>query len=173
MQHTLLLNASYEPLRVISWQRAITLLTLGKVEVIEEYDQHVHSVSFVMKLPAIVRLLRWGKWREDSVTFSRQNIYIRDRGKCQYCGKKLTRKELTYDHVLPKSQGGQTSWENVVSCCVSCNGKKGARTPKQAGMRLLKTPRRPKWSIAFRFTVGIRQMPESWGEYLYWNVELI
>ena len=173
MEKTLLLNITYEPLRVISWQKAVTLLTLGKVEVIEEYDQDVHSVSFVMRLPAVVRLLRWVKWRDESITFSRRHIYTRDHGKCQYCGKSLSRQELTYDHVIPKSQGGETSWENVVTCCIDCNGKKGGRTPQQAGMTLLKVPKRPKWNLAFRLTIGIRQMPKSWRDYLYWNVELV
>ncbi len=172
MEKTLLLNITYEPLRVISWQKAVTLLTRGKVEVVEEYDREVHSVTFVMKLPAVVRLLQFVKWRDDSVTFSRSNIYARDHGKCQYCGRPISRQELTYDHVIPKSQGGDTSWENVVTCCVECNRAKGGRTPKQAGMKLLNAPKRPAWNMAVRITIGIRQMPTSWHDYLYWNVEL-
>ena len=89
MEQTLLLNATYEPLRLISWQKAVALFTLGKVEIVEEYDKEVRSVSFVMKLPAVVRLLRWVKWRDDSIPFSRRNIYVRDHGKCQYCGESL------------------------------------------------------------------------------------
>ena len=172
MEKTLLLNITYEPLRVITWQKAITLLTLGKVEVIEEYDREVHSVSFAIKLPAVVRLLRWVKWREKPVKFSRRNIYVRDHGKCQYCGKALSHQEITYDHVIPKSQGGKTSWENVVTCCLKCNGKKGGRTPQQAGMALLNVPKRPKWNMTVRLTIGIKQTPESWRDYLYWNIEL-
>ena len=173
MEKTLLLNTTYEPLQVISWQKAITLLTLGKVEVVEEYDREVHSVSFSIKLPAVVRLLRFVKWREKPVTLSRRNIYTRDDGTCQYCGAALTQQEITYDHVVPKSQGGQTTWENVVACCVRCNGKKGGRTPKQAGMKLLKTPQRPQWKMTLRVTIGVKQTPESWRDYLYWNAELL
>ncbi len=172
MEKTLLLNLTYEPLRVISWQKAVTLLTLGKVEVVEEYDQEIHSVSFSIKLPAVVRLLRLVKWRAGPVKFSRHNIYERDRGQCQYCGKNLARQEITYDHVIPKSQGGGTSWDNVVTCCLKCNGKKGGRTPRQAGMRLRNTPQRPTWKVAVRLTIGLRQAPESWRDYLYWNIEL-
>jgi len=172
MEKTLLLNITYEPLKVISWQKAITLLTLGKVEVIEEYDCDVRSVSFSIKLPAVVRLLQFVKWREKAVKFSRRNIYTRDHGKCQYCGTALKHQELTFDHVVPKSQGGATSWENVVTCCVDCNGKKGGRTPKQAGMKLLSKPKRPAWDMALCLTIGIRQTPKSWRDYLYWNIGL-
>jgi len=172
MEKTLLLNITYEPLRVIPWQKAITLLTLGKVEVVEEYDREIRSVSFSIKLPAVVRLLRLVKWREGPVKFSRRNIYERDQGQCQYCGRDLARYEITYDHVIPKSQGGGTSWENVVTCCLKCNGKKGGRTPHQAGMTLRKTPKRPKWNMSIRLTIGLKQAPESWRDYLYWNIEL-
>jgi 5-methylcytosine-specific restriction endonuclease McrA len=172
MEKTLLLNITYEPLRVISWQKAITLLTLGKVEVVEEYDRDVHSVSFSMKLPSVVRLLRFVKWRKNAIKFSRRNIYARDHERCQYCGEALPQQELTFDHVIPKSQGGDTSWENVVTCCLKCNGKKGGRTPKQAGMKLLSKPARPQWSMAVRLTIGIKHAPESWRDYLYWNIEL-
>ena len=173
MEKTLLLNITYEPLQVISWQKAITLLTLGKVEVVEEYDQEVHSVSFTIKLPAVVRLLRFVKWIEKPITLSRRNIYVRDHGTCQYCGEALTQQEITYDHVIPKSQGGQTTWDNVVACCVQCNGKKGGRTPKRAGMKLSKTPQPPKWNMTLRVTIGVKHTPESWRDYLYWNAELL
>lgn len=172
MEKTLLLNITYEPLRVISWQKAITLLTLGKVEVVEEYDREIRSVSFSIKLPAVVRLLRLVKWREGPVKFSRKNIYARDRGLCQYCGKELKRQEITYDHVIPKSQGGDSSWENVVTSCLDCNSHKGGRTPRQAGMKLRKIPKRPKWNMSLRITIGLRQTPDSWRDYLYWNIEL-
>jgi 5-methylcytosine-specific restriction endonuclease McrA len=172
MEQTLLLNITYEPLRVISWQKAITLLTLGKVEVIEEYEREIHSVSFSIKLPSVVRLLRLVRWREGPVKFSRKNIYVRDQGLCQYCGKSLRRQEITYDHIIPKSQGGDTSWENVVTSCIDCNSRKGGKTPRQAGMKLLKSPKRPKWNMSLRITIGLKSTPDSWRDYLYWNVEL-
>lgn len=172
MEKTLLLNLTYEPLRIISWQKAITLLTLGKVEVVEEYDREIHSMTFSIKLPAVVRLLRLVKWREEPLKFSRKNIYLRDQGQCQYCGKDLKSQEITYDHVIPKSMGGDTTWENIVTCCLDCNSRKGGRTPEQARMRLRKTPHRPRWNMSLRITIGVKHTPESWRDYLYWNVSL-
>src|SRR6476469_843141 len=134
---TLLLNQGFEPIKVISWQRAITLLFLGKVEVIEEYDHGVRSVNLIIKIPAVVRLLRAFRRHARPVKFSRVNIYARDNYRCQYCGKRASIGELTYDHVLPRSQGGMTEWTNIVTCCYLCNRKKGGRTPREAGMTLL------------------------------------
>ncbi|GAK49588.1 putative HNH endonuclease [Candidatus Moduliflexus flocculans] len=172
MEQTLLLNATYEPLRLISWQKAVTLLTLGKVEVIEHYDREIHSISFSIQLPAVVRLLYLVKRQRQEVKFSRRNLYARDKGQCQYCGTSLLPKEITYDHVVPKSQGGQTTWDNVVTCCLACNSKKANRTPKQARMSLLTPPRRPQWNQFLQITVGIKHAPESWKDYLYWNIEI-
>jgi len=103
---TLLLNQGFEPIKVISWQRAITLLFLGKVEVLEEYDHNIRSVTMIIKIPAVVRLLRAFRRHARPVKFSRVNIYARDNYRCQYCGKKAPISDLTYDHVLPRSQGG-------------------------------------------------------------------
>ena len=136
MEHVLLLNITYEPLRIINWKKAITLLCLGKVEVIEEYTREIHSVTFTLKLPSVVRLLRMVKRPKTPVKFSRQNIYARDRYRCQYCGNQYPTEELTYDHVMPKSRGGTTEWENIVTCCIDCNRKKGGRNPSEASMQL-------------------------------------
>ena len=173
MEHVLLLNITYEPLKIINWKKAITLLFLGKVEVVEEYNREIHSVSFTIKLPSVIRLLKLVKRPERPVRFSRQNIYLRDNYKCQYCGEQFPTEELTYDHVLPRSKGGRTEWENIVTCCIDCNKKKGGRTPEEAGMKLIRRPVRPKWIPALRITIGIRSIPDSWRDYLYWNVELI
>jgi 5-methylcytosine-specific restriction endonuclease McrA len=173
MEQVLLLNITYEPLKVINWKKAITLLCLEKVEVIEEYDLDIHSVSFTLKLPSVVRLLRMVKRHKNPVKFSRQNIYARDRYRCQYCGNQHATEELTYDHVFPKSRGGKTEWENIVTCCIDCNREKGGRTPKEAAMALVRKPSRPTWIPAIRITIGFQRVPESWRDYLYWNVELI
>ena len=173
MDHVLLLSISYEPIKVIDWRKAITMLFLGKVEVIEEYGCNIHSVSFTIKLPSVVRLLKVVKRNSKSVKFSRQNIYARDRYKCQYCGDKFPTEELTYDHVLPKSRGGRTEWTNIVTCCIDCNRKKGGKTPREASMKLLKKPVMPTWIPAVRLTIGFKQVPQTWREYLYWNVELV
>ena len=115
---TLLLNQGFEPIKVISWQRAISLLFLGKVEVLEEYDRDIRSVNLIIKVPAVVRLLRAFRRHARPVKFSRVNIYARDNYKCQYCGKKASISELTYDHVVPRSQGGLTEW--IASTGASC-----------------------------------------------------
>lgn len=173
MEQILLLNITYEPLKIINWKKAITMLCLGKVEVIEEYDLDIHSVSFTLKLPSVVRLLKMVKRHNSPIKFSRQNIYARDRHRCQYCGNRHATEELTYDHVFPKSRGGKTEWENIVTCCIDCNRVKGGRTPKEASMALVRKPSRPTWIPALRITIGFHRVPESWRDYLYWNVELL
>jgi 5-methylcytosine-specific restriction endonuclease McrA len=169
---TLLLSQGFEPIKVISWQRALTLLTLGKVEVIEEYDAEVRSVSVVLKIPAVVRLLRAFRRHSKPVKFSRINIYARDSYRCQYCHVKCRIDELTYDHVTPRSQGGKTTWDNIVTCCYTCNHRKANRTPAQAGMRLRSKPVRPAWIPAVVIRVSTRSVPDAWRDYLYWTGEI-
>jgi len=169
---TLLLTAGYEPLKVVSWQRAITLVTLGKVEVLEEYDREVRSTTVVFKMPAVVRLLRVFRRPKHKVKFSRVNIYARDRYRCQYCLSKLPMAKLTYDHVIPRAQGGKTVWENIVTACEPCNTRKGNRTPAQAGMALANEPVRPTWVPVATFTITQHSAPDAWREYLYWAGEL-
>jgi len=174
MEQTLLLNASYEPLKVVHWQKAITLLCQGKVEVISVYDREVRAVSFSFKLPSVIRLLRYIRFKRrfDYVPFSRANIYARDQYACQYCGETFATGDLTFDHVMPVAQGGRKDWENIVTCCIACNRRKGGRTPAEADMGLVRTPRRPGSVPAIRITIGLRNAPESWRDYLYWNLEL-
>jgi 5-methylcytosine-specific restriction endonuclease McrA len=174
MEQTLLLNATYEPLKVVHWQKAVTLWCQGKVEIIAHHDREVRAVSFSFKLPSVIRLLRYVriKKRFDYVPFSRANIYARDEFTCQYCAGVHPTQELTFDHVVPVSQGGRKDWENIVTCCVSCNRRKGGRTPEEARMRLIRSPRRPISAPAIRITIGLRSAPESWRDYLYWNLEL-
>src|SRR5262249_37242294 len=125
---TLVLTASYEPVARVSWKRAVTLLFDGKVEVIEEYeDRFIRSVTLESKMPSVIRFLRVVRTRKKTPKFSRENVYARDNGRCQYCAKKVARSEATYDHVVLRALGGKTTWENVVICCVPCNQKKGAR----------------------------------------------
>ena len=174
MEQTLLLNASYEPLKVVDWQKAITLWCQGKVEVIAVHDREIRAVSITFKLPSVIRLLRFVriKRRFDYVPFSRANIYARDVHTCQYCNDVCPTPELTFDHVVPVAQGGRKDWENIVTCCVRCNRRKGGRTPHEAGMRLVRPPRRPDSPPAIRITIGLQNAPEGWRDYLYWNVEL-
>lgn len=169
---TLVLDQSYAPVKVISWQRALTLLFQNKVEILESYDNEVCSPTFVIKIPAVVRLLRAFKKFRKPVKFSRVNIYARDRYKCQYCGEEKPISELTYDHVIPRSQGGTTIWGNIVTACSECNAYKANRTPEQAKMKLLSKPKRPEWVPALTITVNRKSMPEAWRDYLYWTGEL-
>jgi 5-methylcytosine-specific restriction endonuclease McrA len=172
-ERTLVLSQGYEPVRVVSWQRAITMISLGKVEIIEEYDGFIRSTSVVVKVPAVVRLINAFRRVKKPVKFSRINIYGRDGYKCQYCGNKERMGELTYDHVLPKSRGGKTSWTNIVTCCYECNSKKRDRTPQEARMKLLSEPVRPKWVPAVAITVSRVSVPDAWRDYLYWTGSLL
>ncbi|MBI4482860.1 MAG: HNH endonuclease [Acidobacteria bacterium] len=175
MEYTLVLNASYEPLNVVHWKKALTLLFQGKVEVVAEHDREIRSVTFTVKLPSILRLLRFVKMekRLGKVKFSRANIFLRDDDTCQYCGQKFCKEDLTFDHVIPAVQGGTKSWENIVTCCIGCNNKKGGRSPQEAGMHLIRRPKAPKWlPKTLTITIGIRNFPDSWRDYLYWNIEL-
>ncbi len=161
----LLLNSSFEPLRIISWQRAVTMFFTGKVEVVEEYEHDLHSISLVIKAPAVVRLLRYIKIGTKAPPLSRTNILARDSFECQYCGITLTSKEATLDHVLPRSKGGKTLWDNVVCCCTHCNRKKGGRTPQEARMLLRKKPVRPDWLPVLNFRLH-GKVPNSWYNFL-------
>ncbi len=174
MELTLLLNATYEPLRVVSWKKAITLLWQGKVEVLEVYDKEIRGISITIKLPSVIRLLHLVKLKpsHQGVKFSRANIFARDKHRCQYCGQRARSDELTFDHVVPISRAGRKAWENIVTACIRCNNRKSGRTPEEAGMRLIRPPVKPRWSPTLTITIGLKSLPESWLDYLYWNVEL-
>ena len=169
---TLLLSQGYEPIKVISWQRAMTLLTLDKVDVIEEYDAEIRATSIIVKVPAVVRLRKAFRRYAKLVKFSRVNIYARDGYRCQYCGTKCSISELTYDHVVPRSRGGKTSWDNIVSCCYACNAKKANRTPAEAKMVLRSTPTRPAWVPSVEIRVSTKSIPDAWRDYVYWTGEV-
>ena len=128
------LNASYEPLKVVNWQKAITLWCQGKVEVIAVHDREIRAVSVSFKLPSVIRLLRFVKIKRrfDYVPFSRANIYARDNHTCQYCSEAMSTSELTFDHVVPVAHGGRKDWENIVTCCITCNRRRAAaRRPRR------------------------------------------
>lgn len=168
MGHALVLNASFEPLHVVTWQRAIQLLFQGKVEVIEESDQEVRTVRLTIKLPAVLRLLNYVPIarKKNIVRFSRTNIFLRDHHQCQYCGGKFPKSQLTLDHVTPIVQGGKKCWENIVTACKPCNQRKGGRTPAQANLQLIRKPREPLWLPTASLHFGITRTPERWKIYL-------
>jgi 5-methylcytosine-specific restriction endonuclease McrA len=153
------------PHRVISWQRAIVLFYLGKVEVLETYDEAIASPSCALLTPAVVRLTHGSVSKKNKVRFSRVNVFTRDSFRCQYCGEKKAMNELNYDHVLPRVRGGKTVWENIVTSCYGCNDRKGSRTPEEAGMTLLRKPFKPT-SLPFTPILAIgRDVPSVWQHY--------
>ncbi|MBP9837491.1 MAG: HNH endonuclease [Proteobacteria bacterium] len=161
MDSTLLLNSSYEPIKIISWERAITLLFLGKVEVVDNYEREVKSVSLAIKVPAVVRLLRYIHLGKRKPPLTRFNLLARDNFQCQYCTVSLTSATSTIDHVVPRSQGGTTCWQNIVIACHGCNRKKGGRTPYQAKMKLLNEPIAPDWLPVLTVNFN-RKLPTAW-----------
>jgi len=171
----LVLNAdhrplSYFPLSLWSWQDTIRAVFLERVNILAEYDRFVHSPSFEMKLPSVVSLKTYVRPARHPA-FTRFNVFLRDRFECQYCGAP---EDLTFDHVVPRSRGGRTTWENVVAACAPCNLTKGGRTPKQAGMMPKSWPHQP--TVTELRNNGRRFPPnylhESWVDYLYWDSEL-
>lgn len=161
----LFLDAEYRPLRIEPWQRALTDLFLGKVEVIEHSRDHaIKTVSREFPLPSVVRVLRRFKRDRIRIKFSRLNIYARDNFTCQFCAAQLPTEDLTFDHVVPRSRGGRTSWENIVACCIACNSEKADRTPAEAGMTLLRQPRKPHFLPTITVKHSGRTPPE-WAPY--------
>ena len=191
----LVLNRYYQPVNVTTVRRAFALLYQGTAKAIDRQFQTfdfeswtelsdevhsgdvVHTVARAIRVPRVIMLQVYDRLPRLHVRFSRQNIYMRDNNTCQYCGRRKQRSELNLDHVVPRSQGGRTNWENVVCSCVPCNLKKGGRTPEQAGMRLRKVPTRPRWS-PFEKDHGGRFPHDDWRPFLgmadasYWNTEL-
>lgn len=179
--HVLVLNRSYMPLGKVSWQEAFGMVFSGRAEVVEEYaDRVVRSAKQTFNVPSIIRFLSKAStiFKRKGVKFNRRNMYIRDSGSCQYCGVNVSLAEFTFDHVIPRSQGGGTSWGNIVVCCQPCNHHKADRTPEQAKMRLRSKPVKPKSlpGDGPRHMAWDTHMPESWKDYLgsvrYWTVGL-
>ncbi len=165
-QRVLVLNASYEPLQLISVRRAVVLLLQEKAELVEAATQQLRASGFSLDLPLVIRLVRYIKIpRRLRLPCSRRGVLARDRDTCQYCGVQPGRANLTVDHVLPRSQGGQTVWENVVTACRECNHKKGGRTPEQANMELKIKPRQPQY-VAFAL-LGELEDHDVWRKYAY------
>ena len=161
---------SYYPLSLWSWQDSIKSVFLERVSIVSYYDMIIRSPSFSMKLPSVIALKSYIK-PQTNPNFTRFNVFLRDKFSCQYCGDK---KELTFDHLLPRSKGGKTNWDNVVTACSSCNVQKGGRLLKFSGMKLSQVPFQP--TIEDLHKNGKYFPPNflhrSWMDYLYWDVEL-
>ncbi|QDK36424.1 HNH endonuclease [Bdellovibrio sp. NC01] len=172
MQHmasarSLLLNASYEPMRIVTWQKALVLWFQDKVEILEYHSAFARSVSLRFKLPSVLRLKSYVRPRANhAVRFCRENVYIRDNYTCQYCGEKFSAKQLTLDHVVPASQNGPKNWTNVVSACRDCNQRKANRTPRTANMPLLTEPHTPSWLPTLQLEISEDHVPPDWAPYL-------
>ena len=209
MSECLKLNAAYMPIGIISWQEAVDLWAKNKAEIVDTYedrilhtgnrfvkpefgvnenfirsiyDEKLESWKTAMEMPAVIRLFSFVNPKKDVrffESFTRQNVYERDHGKCMYCGEEVSRNKFTFDHVIPKSRGGKTTWNNIVCCCLKCNSKKDNKTPEEAGMKLIQRPYAP--ILAEDFNSGIvkklkgmsRVMNnKKWSSWIYWNVEL-
>jgi 5-methylcytosine-specific restriction endonuclease McrA len=174
----LVLNAdfrplSYFPLSLWSWQDAVKAVFLGRVNIISEYDRTVHSPNFEMRLPSVISLKDYVPTARRPA-FTRFNVFLRDGFECQYCGDGFPTHDLTFDHVIPRSRGGRTIWENVVTACGECNLYKGNRLPRESHMFPIQRPYQPS---THQLQENGRRFPpnflhESWRDFLYWDVEL-
>jgi 5-methylcytosine-specific restriction endonuclease McrA len=196
----LVLNRSYLAVHVVNVRRAIGLVFRDLAEIIhledgqyanydfeswrevselrskykEPDDDWVRSVNFELQVPRVIRLLFYERLPKQTVRFNRRNIFARDGNRCQYCGKRFPTTELSLDHVVPRSRGGDTTWENIVCACVRCNVKKGGRTPQEANMKLVRLPHKPKRSPQLTIKLGNPKY-ESWKSFVdnaYWSVDL-
>ena len=197
----LVLNRFYMAVHVINVRRAFTLLFRELAEVVhleqegqfanynfhswrevselkaafkEPHQDWIRAVNFEIQVPRVIRLLAYDRLPKQVVRFNRRNIFARDGNKCQYCGRRFPTSELSLDHVVPRSRGGDTTWENIVCSCVKCNVRKGGRTPQEAHMHLIKQPVKPKRSPMLSLKLGNPKY-ESWKTFLdsaYWSVDL-
>jgi 5-methylcytosine-specific restriction endonuclease McrA len=197
----LVLNKLFMAIHIISVRRSFCLLCKGLAEVVsledghfttydfdtwrevseyrarffrQEDDDWVRTVSSEIQAPRVIRLLGYDKLPKQTVKFNRRNIFARDNNQCQYCGRKFPTSELSLDHIIPRSRAGLSTWENIVCACVSCNVKKGGRTPKEAHMSLIRKPEKPRRSPLLNLKLTHRKY-QSWKTFLdnaYWSVEL-
>lgn len=158
----LLLNASFQPLQVIPWQKAVQLFFSGKVEIVESSNNIVRSVSVTIRMPVVIRLLNFISplHRKNIVRLNRNNVFLRDHHTCQYCGKKPPYSQLTLDHVVPVVKGGKKTWDNIITACRTCNVKKGGRTPEEALMKLRTRPKQPIWIPIMGINIDLSNCPE-------------
>ena len=195
-QQVLVLNRLWQAVNVCSARRALTLLFEGQAQVVlgsgdgsfhtynfrewqnlsetSPSSDCVRSISLKIRVPKVILLLIFDRLPKKEVKFTRHNIFERDQDTCQYCGIVYDRSELNLDHVIPRDRGGPTTWENIVCSCIPCNTRKANRTPREAGMLLVKKPKRPKWRPFVQVNLGVH-CHDSWKHFIdlaYWNVEL-
>jgi 5-methylcytosine-specific restriction endonuclease McrA len=195
-QQVLVLNRLWQAVNVCTARRALTLLFQGHAQAVlgdsngsfqtfnfsqwsefseqQPHQESVRTVSIRIRIPRVIMVLVFDRVPNKEVKFTRHNIFERDQNTCQYCGRQMDRSELNLDHVLPRDQGGPTTWENIVCSCIACNTKKANRTPQEAGIHLIRKPKRPKWRPFLQINVGLHYH-DSWKHFIdiaYWNVEL-
>jgi len=195
--NVLVLNKLWQVIDVCSVKRALCLLYLRHAQVVvkeggsfytfgfedwRDFSQKniqdgnfINTISYRLKAPQVIILMLYDKLPPRRVKFTRKNIYRRDNNTCQYCGRKLRTEELNLDHVIPLSRGGKNTWENVVCSCISCNMRKGNRTLEEAGMKLIRKPKKPNWKTFIKSNFPANPNWKDWKEFLdmaYWNVEL-
>jgi 5-methylcytosine-specific restriction endonuclease McrA len=164
----LVLNASYEPINVCAARRALVLVLKGVAMTEEENGHFLHSARVAMRLPSVIRLLEYRRIPHQSRALSRKNILLRDRNTCQYCHTVLSSSELTLDHVIPRSRGGLSTWENLVACCHFCNRRKGNQSPTEAGMKLMREPRAFNLHTSRHIMRLMGRSDDKWRKYLFY-----
>ncbi|MCU0787047.1 MAG: HNH endonuclease [Verrucomicrobia bacterium] len=195
-QHVLVLNRLWQAVNITTVRRALTLLFQGHAQVVlsqedgsfqtfnftqwhtlslqQPHDESIHTVSVRIRVPRVILLAMFDRLPKKEVKFTRHNIFERDKNTCQYCGKHFDRRDLNLDHVTPRDRGGPTTWENIVCSCIGCNTRKGNRTPREADMRLIRKPKKPRWRPFLQINFNLSQH-DSWKHFIdlaYWNVEL-
>jgi len=164
----LVLNATFEPINVTAVRRALVLLLKGVAQAEEIHAAELHSACTALRVPSVIRLLAYRRIPQQTRALSRKNILLRDRNTCQFCGRVFPASELTLDHVVPRSRGGHSSWENLVACCYECNNRKGDRTPDEAGLRLVRHPRPFTLYTSRQLMRLIGRQDERWRKYLFY-----
>lgn len=164
---TLVLTPFGMPHRIAKWEDGVVLVVTGKGQVYDSYDVVCASPSISLQIPAVVRLIKEIHANKKGVKFSRSNVYTRDKFRCCYCGKKFHTSDLNYDHVLPRSRGGKTAWENIVTACRRHNTEKDDRTPAEAGLKMYFQPYKPAvLQHTSPVIVDVAHMPEQWRPWL-------
>ncbi|MBI2067355.1 MAG: HNH endonuclease [Deltaproteobacteria bacterium] len=193
--NVLVLNRSFIPINITSLKRAFVLLYQGLAKAVDgqfatfdfeswselsvaAHEEQIGLVNRVIRVPRVILLTAYDRMPRRHVRFSRHNIYLRDRNTCQFCGKFFPRHDLNLDHVIPRSRGGKTVWDNVVTSCIDCNRRKGGKLPSEARMHLIKKPERPRWTPFMDFSTKDLLRYGEWKpffnmvDFSYWNVEL-
>ena len=163
----LVLNATYEPINVTAVRRALVLILKGVATAEEDDGAFIHAARVAIRIPSVIRLLEFRRIPYQTRALSRKNLLLRDRYTCQFCGRTLPAHELTLDHVIPRSRGGRTDWDNLVACCHKCNNLKGDRLPEEAGLKLLRPPRPFTLHTSRQIMRMMGRSDERWRKYLF------